>query len=191
MTDTTERLPRALPPGTSPPERIEIDEFVLRRYAPDDDEQLHEAIAESYAEIHQWMPWCVDPVKIEDRRDFIERAALDWATGAAFNYGIFAADLRQIGAVSLMDRIGPGGLEIGYWLRTDATGHGVMTRAVTRLTELGLGLPGITRIEIHCDEANLRSAAVPERLGYRLDRVEDDQAQAPGDSGRTMCWITP
>ena len=191
MTDTTEQRPRALPPGTTPPERIEIDEFVLRRYTPDDDEQLHDAIATSYAEIHLWMPWCVDPVKIEDQRDFIERSALNWVTGAAFNFGIFAADERQIGAVSLMDRIGPGGLEIGYWLRTDATGHGVMTRAVDRLTEIGLDLPGISRIEIHCDEANLHSAAVPGRLGYRLDRVEDDPPQAPGDSGRLMFWITP
>jgi RimJ/RimL family protein N-acetyltransferase len=173
------------------PERIEIDEFHLRRYTIADVEQLHEAITSSYAEIHPWMPWCVEPVRIEEQRDFIERASLKWVTGEAFDFGIFDADGTQIGAVSLMDRVGPGGLEVGYWLRTSATGRGVMTRTVARLTEFALGLPGVTRVEIHCDAANERSAAVPRRLGFRLDRIEDDPVQAPAETGRGMFWITP
>jgi RimJ/RimL family protein N-acetyltransferase len=47
------------------------------------------------------------------------------------------------------------------------------------------------RVEIHCDEANVRSAAVPRRLGYRLDRIEDDRVSAPGDLGRSMIWVWP
>jgi RimJ/RimL family protein N-acetyltransferase len=209
MTHSTKTPPRALPPNTFPPERIDVDEFHLRRYTLADVESMHEAIKASFAEIHPWMPWCVEPVKIEDQREFVEGTFPKWMTGEAFNYAIFDSDeaetqaqartrtqaqprtRTQIGALSLMDRLGPGGLEIGYWLRTDATGRGVMTRAVGRLTEVGLALPGIERIEIHCDEANVRSAAVPRRLGYRLDRIEDDTVEAPGDTGRSMFWITP
>ena len=44
-------------------------------------------------------------------------------------------------------------------------------------------------MEIHCDEANVRSAAVPRRLGYRLDRIEDDEVTAPAETGRSMVWI--
>jgi RimJ/RimL family protein N-acetyltransferase len=191
MTHSTKTPPRALPPNTFPPERIEVDEFHLRRYTLADVESVHEAIKASFAEIHLWMPWCVEPVKIEDQREFVEGTYPKWMTGEAFNFAIIDADGKQIGAVSLMDRVGPGGLEIGYWLRTDSTGRGVMTRAVARLTEVGLGLPGIERIEIHCDEANVRSAAVPKRLGYRLDRIEDDTIEAPSETGRGMFWITP
>jgi RimJ/RimL family protein N-acetyltransferase len=192
MTDTPADRPKALPLGVYPPEHIEIDEFHLRRYTRDDALALHEAIKASFAEIHVWMPWCVEPVKIEDQVDFIERGFLAWATGRAFEYRISDADDGQIGAISLMDRVGPGGLEIGYWLRTDATGGGIMTRAVRRLTEIGLGLPEISRIEIHCDAANVRSAAVPERLGYRLEAiVERAPARAPGETGREMRWVTP
>jgi RimJ/RimL family protein N-acetyltransferase len=191
MRDTTAPPPRALPPNPAVPERIEIDGFHLRRHTLEDVEAMHDAIKASFAEIHLWMPWCVDPVRIEEQRGFVENASAKWANGEAFNFGIFTADGRLIGAVSLMDRLGPGGLEIGYWLRTDATGTGVMTRAVDRLTRLGLGLPGIERIEIHCDEANLRSAAVPRRLGYRLDRIEAEKIEAPAETGRGMVWITP
>jgi RimJ/RimL family protein N-acetyltransferase len=193
MTDSTKTPARALPPNTFPPEWIEVGDFHLRRYTLADVDSVHEAIKASYAEIHPWMPWCVEPVKIEDQREFVEGTFPKWMTGEAFNFAIFDADEpeTQIGAISLMDRVGPGGLEIGYWLRTDATGRGVMTRAAGRLTEVGLSLPGIERIEIHCDEANVRSAAVPKRLGYRLDRIEDDTVEAPAETGRGMFWITP
>ena len=191
MTDTTAPPPRALPPNTAPPERIEVDDFHLRRYALDDVEALHEAIKASYAEIHPWMPWCVEPVEIAEQREFVEQSFPKWASGEAFNFAILDAEGALIGATTLMDRIGPGGLEIGYWLRTDATGRGVMTRAVEQLTRVGLGLPGIERIEIHCDEANAASAGVPRRLGYRLDRIDADEIEAPGETGRGMVWITP
>ena len=50
---------------------------------------------------------------------------------------------------------------------------------------------GVSRVEIHCDEANVRSAAVARRLGYRLDRIEPDVVSAPGDLGRSMIWVSP
>jgi RimJ/RimL family protein N-acetyltransferase len=57
------------------------------------------------------------------------------------------------------------------------------------LTRILLELDGIDRVEIHCDEANTRSAAVPQRLGYRLDRIQDVGVQAPFEIGRGMVWI--
>jgi RimJ/RimL family protein N-acetyltransferase len=54
---------------------------------------------------------------------------------------------------------------------------------------VALSLPGVTRVEIRCDVANLASASVPRRLGYRLDRVVDDRVTAPGETGRLMVWV--
>ncbi|MEZ0096298.1 hypothetical protein [Streptacidiphilus sp. EB129] len=49
------------------------------------------------------------------------------------------------------------------------------------------------RERFHCalrwPQANVRSAAVPRRLGYRLDRIEGDGVKAPAESGRGMVWI--
>ena len=81
-------------------------------------------------------------------------------------------------------------MEIGYWLRADATGRGIVTAAARALTDAAPALPGVDRVEIHCDEANVRSAAVPRRLGYRLDRIEPDHISAPGDLGRSMIWVS-
>jgi RimJ/RimL family protein N-acetyltransferase len=54
---------------------------------------------------------------------------------------------------------------------------------------VALALPGVSRAEIHCDEANTASAAIPRRLGYRLDRIEERKPEAPGESGRLMIWV--
>ena len=51
------------------------------------------------------------------------------------------------------------------------------------------GLSDIQRAEIHCDEANVASAAVPRRLGYHLDRIVPDEVEAPGEVGRSMIWV--
>jgi RimJ/RimL family protein N-acetyltransferase len=47
----------------------------------------------------------------------------------------------------------------------------------------------VRRVEIHCDEANTASAAIPRKLGYRLDRVIAHEPEAPGESGRRMIWV--
>lgn len=88
-----------------------------------------------------------------------------------------------------MDSVGAGGLEIGYWLRTEATGRGIMSRCVERVTSLALALPGIDRVEIRCDAANSRSSAVPRRLGYRLVRHVRTERAAPGECGIEQQWV--
>jgi RimJ/RimL family protein N-acetyltransferase len=190
MTDPVER-PRSLAPGIYPPEHIEFGEFRLRRPVLEDAEALHLAIRASFADLHLWMPWCVEPVNIEEQRGFIERSTGNWESRTAFAWFIVDTQGALIGTVSLMDRVGPGGLEIGYWLRTDATGGGVMTRVVSRITDIALGLPGIERVEIICDAANLRSRAVPRRAGYRLAREGHTEPTAPGECGLDQHWVMP
>ena len=79
-------------------------------------------------------------------------------------------------------------LEIGYWRRADAGGHGRRRQPVGP-SPMPPALPAITRVEIHCDEANTASAAVPRRLGYDLDRIAAKPISAPGEHGREMIWV--
>ena len=45
----------------------------------------------------------------------MERCEDSWADGTAFQY-LIIADGTPAGSAGLMARIGPGGLEIGYWV---------------------------------------------------------------------------
>ena len=172
-----------------PPERIELPDVgvVLRRYGLDDLDALHTAIEESRDHLRPFMPWA-DGTRA-DTSDFLATALDDWDTGTNFNYGIVDGDDIVLGGCGLHARLGSGALEIGYWLRAGATRRGVVTTATRALTDAAFALPDVDRVEIHCDEANVRSAAVPRRLGYRLDRIENDQISAPGDLGRSMIWV--
>ncbi|MGX1810937.1 GNAT family N-acetyltransferase [Nocardia sp. NPDC055321] len=180
----------ALAPGVGPPQRIELQDLLIRRWRPEDLRARFEAITKSYEHIHPWMDWLAEPTTLERQRAFGEVVAASWPTGdRGFNYGIFGSDGTLLGAIGLHDRLGPAAVEIGYWCHTEHTGRGVMTRSAGALTECALALPGIDRVEIHCDEANHRSAAVARKLGYRLDRVAPREKRAPAESGRGMYWI--
>jgi len=79
--------------------------------------------------------------------------------------------------------MGPGVLEIGYWLRTSQTGHGYMTAAVDALARVALALPGIERVALRHDAGNSRSAAVAERAGFvEVERVSR-RPEAAGHTG--------
>jgi ribosomal-protein-serine acetyltransferase len=92
-----------------------------------------------------------------------------------------------VGSCALMRRIGAGGLEIGYWIHPDWTGRGLVTMATAALTREAFRLPGTTHVEVHHDEANKASGAVPQRLGFTVvSRTEDAERVSPGESGITV-----
>jgi RimJ/RimL family protein N-acetyltransferase len=177
---------------TSIPEVIDLPGVgaVLRRYRPDDIDALFTAVEESRDHLRPFMPWA-DESRAQFET-FVADSIQQWQGRADRNFLIVDASTDEpLGGCGLHARLGPGALEIGYWLRAGATGRGVITTAARALTEAALAVDGVMRVEIHCDEANVRSAAVPRRLGYRLDRIEDDRVSAPGDLGRSMIWVWP
>jgi RimJ/RimL family protein N-acetyltransferase len=126
----------------------------------------------------------------ERRRTHQEQVARGWSAGSDFAYVVLDPDETTVlGACGLHRRIGPGGIEIGYWVHAGHGGRGVGTAAAALATEAARALPDVDRVEIHCDETNARSAAIPRRLGYRLERVVDKDPQAPGETGREMNWV--
>ena len=134
------------------------------------------------------MPWVAqEPLTVAERAQRITDSLAEWDDGGDAFYAIRLAD-RAVGALGAHHRIGPHGLEIGYWLRPDAEGRGIMTAAVRAVTAALLAVPGITRIEIRMDEANERSAAVPRRCGYRLVAREQRRVEAPAQTGWGQAW---
>jgi RimJ/RimL family protein N-acetyltransferase len=76
-------------------------------------------------------------------------------------------------------RIAADALEIGYWIRADQVRRGFAVEAARALTEAGLAVPDVVRIQIHCDPANVVSRRIPERLGYRLIEHRSDDTIDP------------
>jgi RimJ/RimL family protein N-acetyltransferase len=113
------------------------------------------------------------------------------STGGRTVYGGSAGnkDGTLVGTIGLHRRVAEDAIEIGYWIAAGQTRRGYGTMAAGAATSLAAALPGIRHVEIHCDEANVASAAIPRKLGYRLDRTEPHEPEAPGERGRRLIWI--
>ncbi|WP_437725390.1 GNAT family N-acetyltransferase [Sorangium sp. So ce861] len=177
--------------GERPPACILTARLTLRAWRPEDAPLIRAAIDASLAHLRPWMPWAVnEPSSLEATTALLERFRDDFTAGRDFHYGIFRRDEGEVlGGTGLHPRIGPGAIEIGYWLREGATGRGYATEAVARLTRVALEEVGWSRVEIRCDPRNTASAAVPRRLGYRHVTTLEANALTPaGEPRDTMVW---
>ena len=177
--------------NAAPPKRIRLEEsYVLRLFRTGDAHDLGRAVGESLEHLRPWMPWADDESAGEGfqrrRLRSVQRRAV---TGEEWQYGLFPADeSRVLGSFGLMTRQGPRSIEIGYWVHVDEIGHGLAPLATAALTDVALALDGIEVVYIRCDESNVRSAAVPRRLGFTLEETITRAPEAPGESGRLMIW---
>jgi RimJ/RimL family protein N-acetyltransferase len=161
----------------------------LRRWRPDDLPRMASAARGSWEHLRPWMPSAQDEPTEETQRPWLLAVQEEWRSGDAYQFAMLVAGADTVvGSIGLMRRIGPGGLEIGYWVAADHVGRGRATCAAAALTWVGLQLDGVQHLEIRCDEANAASAAVPARLGYRLSDTLTVPLTAPSETGRQQVW---
>jgi RimJ/RimL family protein N-acetyltransferase len=165
----------------APPELVEAGLLILRRVRAADTGALAAAVGASLDHLRPWMAWAV-PEAADPRTQRVRVIEADemWAAGTDYVYSVITADEGVlVGAIGMHRRIGDGGIEIGYWTAAQQTRRGFATAAAEALTW----------VEIHCDEANIASNAIPRKLGYRLDRIDDHEPEAPGERGRRLIWV--
>src|ERR1700758_64154 len=176
--------------GPPAPYRIETERLVVRCYEPSDAPLLKAAIGSSLEHLRPWMPWAHgEPQTLEEKIELVKFFRANFDTGENFTYGIFAGDEAELlGGTGLHPRIGPGGLEIGYWVRASATRRGVVTESTAALTRVGLEVCEADRIEIRIEPANEASFGVPRKLGF----VEEAtlRRRLPGRPGEPLRDVT-
>lgn len=176
--------------GPPAPYRIETERLVVRCYEPADASLLKDAIDSSLEHLRPWMPWAEsEPQTLEEKIELIKFFRASFDTGENFTYGIFGADEAELlGGTGLHPRIGPGGLEIGYWVRASATRQGIVTESTAALVRAGFEVCGADRIEIRIEPRNSASHGVPRKLGF----VEEAtlRRRLPGREGGPLRDVT-
>jgi ribosomal-protein-serine acetyltransferase len=162
-----------------PDEEVKHGAVILRRYRPDDLDAVVQAVTESAGHLRPWLPWAADYDR-ESAEAFLDSSDQEWAAGTAYGYAITTEGVL-VGGIGLMARIGPGGLEIGYWVHRAYTRRGLATAAAAALVEQAFRLPGVHRLEIVTDELNVASAGVPRKLGFT--EIERRPMDLPGPEG--------
>ena len=121
--------------------------------------------------LREWMGW-VDATRTEDDVLAFLRGELEnFAASKGFSAGVWV-DGTIGGLITLfrIDRVVYMG-EIGYWLGREFQGRGIMTDAARAVTEHALVELELNRIQIRCAVGNVKSSAIPKRLGFTFEGI--------------------
>jgi RimJ/RimL family protein N-acetyltransferase len=181
------------------PLEIRTSRVILRPWRAEDAAALEPILATSWEHLGPWIPRRVAehaPVPLLAQR--LSGFEEDFAATKAWRYGMFSIENGELlGEIDLFPRNEDGRssydtadrVEIGYWLRADVTGRGLVTEAVQAVLSVATALPRISRAEIRCNARNLPSAAIPQRLGFTLEATVREPTPAPGqDETDLQIW---
>jgi ribosomal-protein-serine acetyltransferase len=117
--------------------------------------------------LSEWLPWAQQTATMADVEEFIDRSLKKFAAQDGFDAGVWLEG-HYIGGFGMhyWDRIN-WRTEIGYWLRRQYTGRGLMTECVRRALRFAFDDLRMRRVEIRCAVGNVKSRAIPERLGFK------------------------
>jgi ribosomal-protein-serine acetyltransferase len=173
------------------PTELRAGPLVLRPWSREHLVALHQALLDNREHLLPWMAWAADePRPIEERAALVDRWVEAMEAGRELQCSIWFGE-QLAGSAGLMQRRGPGALEIGYWVHRELTGRKVATTAAYLLTEVAAVTRGAERVQIWHDRANLASRGVPENLGYELVRevpAEHPEQRCPGEEGVDCVW---
>ena len=172
------------------PHRIVTERLTLRRYTADDAAEMSRVTLASKEHLVPFMPWArAEPLPPEERAALLDTLMAEFDEGRDFTMGIFLREENvYVGGTGLHTRLGPGVLDIGYWIAHDQQGHGYVTEATLALTHVALDLAGAERVEIHHSPDNLASRSVPQRCGYSYDGRELTLMPGVPDVEPTDMW---
>ena len=179
--------------GARPPAyRIATERLLVRCWEPSDAALLKDAIDTSLEHLRPWLPWAHgEPQTVAEKAALLRRFRGRFDLDEDFVYGILEPDgSRVLGGTGLHTRVGPRAREIGYWIRADAVGKGYVTEAVAALTRVGFEIERLERIEIRCEPANVRSTAIPRRLGYAHEATLRGRTRDAEDRPRDVMVFT-
>lgn len=140
---------------------------VLRPPREDDAEAVCEAVRESVAEVGAWLGWCHPAYDRDDALGWVRASRGARARGEECAFVITdARDGTVLGGCGL-NQVDASNrrANLGYWVRTTATGRGVATEAAGLAAEFALGVLGLGRLEIVAARRNRASQRVAEKLG--------------------------
>lgn len=181
--------------------RIDTARLTLRPPQPGDGALLQAALAESQQAMRaflHFLPWVAAEPTLEMAELRCRQAHAAFAARTDLPWFVFEQSSgRLVGSVGLhrSDWAVPK-TEVGYWVRSSATGLGYASEAVRGLTEqVAFGVIGAQRVELITDAANTASRRVAERCGFTLEAVQRASQRGADASLRDTCvyarWPQP
>ncbi len=175
--------------SANPLEAFESERLLIRAPREGDGPEINAAILDTWDDLHATMPWARTRPTVqqseehsrEARDEFMERRDLQLR---AFLKG--TPTLVMCSGLHRLDWTVPSA-EIGYWCRARFQEQGYVSEAVRAIAAYGFELLAMERIAIHCDERNVRSRRVAERVGFVFEGLLRNEARDVNGGLRNTC----
>ncbi|MCG7336759.1 GNAT family N-acetyltransferase [Sporosarcina sp. ACRSM] len=172
------------------PSSLESERLLIRAPKLEDAEEVWEATRKSLTILRKWMPWAQPEPELETTKESLRKAVAQFITREDLRFHLYHKETGAfVGACGLhrIDWSIPK-FEIGYWLSSEFEGYGYMTEAVQRIEHFAFEQLGAHRVEIRCDESNMKSRSVAERAGFTLEGILHQDSLSPdGNVLRNTC----
>ncbi|HEX4933844.1 MAG TPA: GNAT family N-acetyltransferase [Gemmatimonadaceae bacterium] len=174
----------------------------LRSWSGDDAAALLPILEANWAHLSPWIPARVArPAPVPELRERLQGYAQAFDADREWRFAMLARDDgRILGEASLFPRSATGRVplgeadraELGYWMRADETGRGLVTEGVMALVAAGAAIGRFRHLEIRCDARNAPSAAIPRRLGFTLaETIQADGLRPDEGAVALQVWTLP
>lgn len=152
---------------------IETPRLLLMPIEISDGDELWDAVEGSRWHLERWLPWVPFNSTREASSRYAEACVADWDGGRAVRFAIRERHTRELlGVVGLDSCVHlHRSCELGYWLRRDATGKGLMTEAASASVEFAFSRMSMHRIRCAAATDNFPSLRVIQRLGFRFEGI--------------------
>lgn len=140
--------------------------MTIRKIEHQDAEEIFACVDRNRTYLRRWLPWLDETTETKHVEGFIRSVLLGEAEKKQATFVILDEE-RIVGVCGynwLEWKRKAGG--IGYWLSEDRQGRGIMTHAISELTDYGFHRLGLELCEICAATGNSPSRALAERLGY-------------------------
>lgn len=145
------------------------DNLLLRSFTAEDAPALFRAVDESRAHLRPWLRWVDATTKQEHIMQFIQRTLQQLNNQEALELGI-VYNRQLIGGMGmhewnhLLKKA-----QVGYWIRKEYEGQGIVHRCLVHFLDFLYDKVKLNKVEIQFMPGNTRSAALAERLGFRVE----------------------
>lgn len=149
------------------------ERLLLRAFRLEDADLIYEAVGTSRTELSRWLPWCHAHYTKTDTLEFLQQRGQAFRGLAEHAFAIFdRRNGRFLGATGINQLdLATRRANLGYWLRTDATGQGYATEATLLVARWAFDALELERIEIVAAVGNIASQRVALRTGAQREGI--------------------
>ena len=117
--------------------------------------------------LRRWLPWVDEVRSALDFRHWVESSI----PGEEYRWMIVYKGMI-VGVIDITSLGSPDNFcELGYWLSAKMQGCGFVTKSCREVINYAFGKLGLNRVQIRVATGNIKSRAIPERLGFTCEGI--------------------